>query len=140
MNYEHAPGSAAAGASRNLGPAFKWAVALNAGYVLIEAGAGSVAGSLALLADAAHNLTDVAGRLIARATTVAAKCAPAVQHTHGLGRSTIRAALVNAIAILVGIGAVVWEAVRTAATAMAVISSCHQVIPAMHLPTMSPGR
>lgn len=72
-------------AVRDLGPAFKWAVSLNVSYVLIEAVAGLTIGSLALLADAAHNLTDVAGLLIAWAAAVAA---------------------------LVGVGAVVWESVQ----------------------------
>jgi cobalt-zinc-cadmium efflux system protein len=53
---------------RDLTPAFKWAVILNAGFVLVEAGFGFATGSLALLADAAHNLTDVAGLLIAWGT------------------------------------------------------------------------
>ena len=60
----------------DLTPAFKWAVGLNAGYVLIEATAGFVTGSLALLADAAHNLTDVAGILIAWRAVAAAKRPP----------------------------------------------------------------
>jgi hypothetical protein len=51
--------------ARDLGSAFKWAVLLNVSYVLIEAAAGLTLGSLALLADAAHKLTDVAGLLIA---------------------------------------------------------------------------
>jgi cobalt-zinc-cadmium efflux system protein len=48
---------------RDLGSAFKWAIVLNATYVSIEAAAGLTIGSLALLADAAHNLTDAAGVL-----------------------------------------------------------------------------
>ena len=49
----------------DLGPAFQWAVGLNTAYVIDEGAAGWITGSLALLADAAHNLTDVAGLLIA---------------------------------------------------------------------------
>ena len=52
-------------APADLGPAFRWAVGLNTGYVIVEAVAGFLTGSLALLADAAHNLTDVAELLIA---------------------------------------------------------------------------
>jgi cobalt-zinc-cadmium efflux system protein len=48
-------------APKDLGPAFRWAVGLNTAYVIVEASAGFLTGSLALLADAAHNLTDVAG-------------------------------------------------------------------------------
>ncbi len=97
---------------RDLTPAFKWAVGLNAGYVLIEAAAGFATGSLALLADAAHNLTDVAGLLIAWGAVAAAKRPPSDRFSYGFGRSTILAALANGVAILLGVGAVVWEAVQ----------------------------
>lgn len=96
----------------DLGPAFRWAVGLNTGYVIVEGAAGWITGSLALLADAAHNLTDVAGLLIAWGAAVLAKRAVTARHTWGLGRATILAALFNAIAILVGVGAVTWEAVQ----------------------------
>jgi cobalt-zinc-cadmium efflux system protein len=96
----------------DLGPAFRWAVGLNTAYVVIEAAAGFLTGSLALLADAAHNLTDVAGLLIAWAAAVLAKRASTRAHTWGLGRATIMAALLNALAILVGVGVVIWEAAQ----------------------------
>ncbi|MEX0752723.1 MAG: cation diffusion facilitator family transporter [Xanthobacteraceae bacterium] len=99
-------------ATRDLGPAFKWAVTLNVGYVLIEAGAGFAIGSLALLADAAHNLTDVAGLLIAWGAVIATRQPPSDRFSYGLGRTTILAALANAIAILIGVGAVVLESVQ----------------------------
>lgn len=96
----------------DLGPAFRWAVGLNVGYVIVEATAGFLTGSLALLADAAHNLTDVAGLLIAWGAAVLATRAGTQAHTWGLGRATIMAAMFNAIAIIVGVGAVIWEASR----------------------------
>ena len=67
----------------DLGPAFRWAVGLNAAYVLVESSAGWITGSLALLADAAHNLTDVAGLLIAWGAAVLAKRAVTARHTWG---------------------------------------------------------
>jgi cobalt-zinc-cadmium efflux system protein len=96
----------------DLGPAFQWSVGLNTAYVIVEGAAGWVTGSLALLADAAHNLTDVAGLLIAWGAAVLAKRAASARHTWGLGRATILAALLNAVAILVGVGAVTWAAVH----------------------------
>jgi cobalt-zinc-cadmium efflux system protein len=102
------------------GPAFRWAVGLNTGYVIVEGAAGWFTGSLALLADAAHNLTDVAGLLIAWGAEVLAKRAVTARHTWGLGRATILAALFNAIAILVGVGAVTWEAVHRLSDPVAV--------------------
>lgn len=104
----------------DLGPAFRWAVGLNTSYVIVEGLAGWMTGSLALLADAAHNLTDVAGLLIAWGAAVLAKRAVTARHTWGLGRATILAALFNAIAILVGVGAVTWEAVQRLSDPVAV--------------------
>lgn len=97
-------------APANLGPAFRWAVGLNATYVVVEATAGVLTKSLALLADAAHNLTDVAGLLIAWGAAVLAKRVGSATYTFGYGRATILAAMLNAIAILVGVVVVIWEA------------------------------
>ncbi|MGE4218563.1 MAG: cation diffusion facilitator family transporter [Alphaproteobacteria bacterium] len=104
--HHHGP----AVSSADLGTAFKWAVGLNAGFVVAEAAAGFTTGSLALLADAAHNLTDVLGLLIAWGAAIATKRVPTARFTYGLGRSTILAALANAVAILLGVGGVIWEA------------------------------
>lgn len=112
-NHDHRPPA-------DLGPAFRWAVGLNTAYVIVEGAAGWFTGSLALLADAAHNLTDVAGLLIAWGAAVLAKRAVTARHTWGLGRATILAALFNAIAILVGVGAVTWEAVQRLSDPVAV--------------------
>jgi cobalt-zinc-cadmium efflux system protein len=97
-------------APNRLNAAFKWAVALNAGYIVLEVAAGLWASSLALLADAAHNLTDVAGLLLAWGASLAAQKHPTLRHTYGYGRTTILAALMNASAILGGVVWVVWEA------------------------------
>ena len=94
----------------DLGPAFRWAVGLNTTYVLVEATAGFLTGSLALIADAAHNLTDVAGLLIAWGAAVLAKRAGNATYTFGFGRATILAAMLNAVAILIGVVLVIWEA------------------------------
>ena len=99
------------GNSVDLVPAFRWAVGLNSAYVVAELIAGFLTNSLALYADAAHNLTDVAGLLIAWAATVLATRARSQRFSWGLGRATILAALGNAMAILVGVGIVIWEAV-----------------------------
>jgi len=94
----------------DLGPAFRWAVGLNTAYVLVEATAGFLTGSLALIADAAHNLTDVAGLLIAWGAAVLARRAGNAAYTFGYGRATILAAMLNAVAILIGVVMVIWEA------------------------------
>lgn len=107
MDHDHAHTHTA---PTDLGPAFRWAIGLNSIYVITEAAAGFLTGSLALLADAAHNLTGVAGLLIAWGAAVLAKWAGTKTHTWGLGRATIMAAMLNAVAILVGVGLVIWEA------------------------------
>ena len=109
MDNDHTHKSAA---DHDLGPAFRWAIILNVGYVLTEGGAGFAIGSLSLLADAAHNLTDVAGLLIAWGAVIAARKPPSDRFSYGFGRSTILAALANSIAILVGVGAVILESVQ----------------------------
>ena len=123
MAHDHAHHSPAAD---DLGRAFKWAIILNVGYVLLEGSAGFITGSLALLADAAHNLIDVGGLLIAWGAVVAAKRPPSAKFTYGLGRSTILAALMNAVAILVGAGGVILEAVHRFSESVSV--PAHSVI------------
>lgn len=117
MPHDHAHSHAA---PADLGPAFRWAVGLNTAYVIIEATAGLLTGSLALLADAAHNLTDVAGLLIAWGAAVLAKRAASARYSWGLGRATIMAAMLNALAILIGVVWVVWEAAQRFQTPVAV--------------------
>jgi cobalt-zinc-cadmium efflux system protein len=98
---------------RNLdvGTAFLCAVILNAAFVLLEALFGFWVGSLALLADAAHKLTDVFGLLIAWSAVVVARRRPTERHTYGLGRATILAALANGIILLIAVGAIAREAI-----------------------------
>lgn len=96
---------------RNFGPTFAWGIGLNAAYVVIEATFGFMIGSLALLADAAHNLTDVGGLVLAWGATVLGRRSPSERHTYGLGRASILAALGNGVALMIAVGALAWEAV-----------------------------
>jgi cobalt-zinc-cadmium efflux system protein len=92
-------------------PAFAIGVALNATFVLIEAVFGWWAGSLALLADAGHNLSDVLGLLLAWGASYLSQQRPSSRRTYGLGRTSIMAALANSLLLLVAVGAIAWEAV-----------------------------
>ncbi|WP_439154396.1 cation diffusion facilitator family transporter [Yoonia sp.] len=103
----------------DLGPAFRWAVGLNTVYVIIEVIFGLLTGSLALLADAAHNLTDVAGLLIAWGAAVLSRHPGSATYTFGYGRATILAAMLNATAILIGVVIVIWEAAHRFQTVVA---------------------
>ncbi len=91
--------------------AFAVGVALNVAYVAVEASFGFTAHSLALLADAGHNLGDVLGLLLAWAATWAGRRRPSGRWTYGFGRSTILVSLVNAVLLLLAVGAIAWEAV-----------------------------
>jgi cobalt-zinc-cadmium efflux system protein len=92
--------------------AFAIGIALNIAYVVAEAGAGLWAGSVALLADAGHNLSDVLGLAVAWGGAALARTPPSKRFTYGLKGSTILAALANALLLLVAVGAITFEAVQ----------------------------
>ncbi len=93
------------------GHAFAIGILLNTGFVLIEAGYGLASNSMALLADAGHNLSDVLGLIIAWVGVVLSKRQPTLRYTYGLRGSSILAALFNAMFLLVAVGAIAWEAI-----------------------------
>lgn len=99
-------------AQLNHNRAFAVGVALNVLYIIFEVGAGWAAGSVALLADAGHNASDVLSLLLAWGASALGRRRPTQRRTYGLRRSTILASLANAILLLVAIGAIAWEAVR----------------------------
>jgi len=94
------------------GRAFAIGIALNLGFVAAETVFGFVANSMALLADAGHNLSDVLGLVVAWAGAVMAKRAASPRFTYGLKKAPILAALANALFLLVAVGAIGAEAVR----------------------------
>ena len=94
------------------GRAFAIGIALNSAFVIIEAVYGLLSGSMALLADAGHNLSDVLGLVIAWGASIAARRPPSARFTYGLKSSTILAALANASLLLVAIGAILFEAIH----------------------------
>jgi cobalt-zinc-cadmium efflux system protein len=92
--------------------AFAIGTALNLGFVAAEIVFGLFAGSMALLADAAHNFGDVLGLLLGWGAAWLARRPPTRQRTYGWGRSSILAALLNATILLIGVGAIGVEAVH----------------------------
>lgn len=90
--------------------AFAIGIALNLGFVVVEAAYGWKVGSLALLADAGHNLSDVAGLVLAWIAALAAGRLPDHRHTYGWQRASILAAFANAVLLLVAMGSLLWEA------------------------------
>jgi cobalt-zinc-cadmium efflux system protein len=91
---------------------FAIGVALNVAYVLVQVIFGLVGHSLALLADAGHNLGDVLGLVLAWVASHLVKRPATERRTYGWRRTSIMAALLNAIFLLVTVGAITWEAIR----------------------------
>lgn len=102
-DHDHAPA--------NFDRAFAIGITLNIVFVAIEAFYGWKINSLALLADAGHNLSDVAGLVLAWGGALAIRLRPNQRHTYGWQRGTILAAFANALLLLVAMGALIWEAV-----------------------------
>jgi len=86
------------------------AVALNLVFVIVEGGFGFLSNSVALIADAGHNLSDVLGLVCAWGALILGRRRPGAKFTYGLGRSSVLAALANAVLLLVACGAIAWEA------------------------------
>ena len=86
------------------------AVALNLVFVVVEGGFGFLSNSVALIADAGHNLSDVLGLVCAWGALLLGRRPPGAKFTYGLGRSSVLAALVNAVLLLLACGAIAWEA------------------------------
>jgi cobalt-zinc-cadmium efflux system protein len=96
----------------DFGRAFAWGTMLNLGFVAVEGAAGILTDSVALLADAGHNLSDVLGLLVAWAGLELAKRPASKRFTYGLRGSSILAALANSVLLLVAVGAIGWEAIQ----------------------------
>ena len=105
-HHGHAHGPA------NYNRAFAIGIGLNTGFVIVEAYYGFVGNSLALLADAGHNLGDVLSLIMAWGAATLAKRRPTERRTYGLRRTSILASLANALLLLVAVGGIAWEAVQ----------------------------
>jgi len=103
-----------------IGRTFAVGIVLNVGFVILEALYGWRAGSLALLADAFHNLSDVGGLLLAWAGLAAGRLAPNERHTYGWRRGSILASFGNAVLLLVAMGSLAWEAAHRLRTPVAI--------------------
>jgi cobalt-zinc-cadmium efflux system protein len=99
-------------APADFGAAFAMGIALNSAFVIVEGIFGYVSNSMALVADAGHNLSDVLGLVVAWVAVILSKRAPSTRFTYGLRGSSILAALFNAVFLLVAVGAIGWEAIQ----------------------------
>ncbi|MDS1311374.1 cation diffusion facilitator family transporter [Marinobacter xiaoshiensis] len=111
-NHSHSHGHSHADHFDTHNRAFAIAVVLNLGFVIIEAVYGVLSGSLALLADAGHNLSDVLGLVMAWVASWLASRKATDRNTYGLKKTTILAALFNALFLIAAVGGIAWEAIR----------------------------
>lgn len=93
------------------GRAFVWGIALNVAFVAVESGAGLYLGSLALLSDAGHNLSDVFSLLLALFAFRMMQVKPSGKYTYGYKRMTILVSLVNALLLFAAVGVIVWGSI-----------------------------
>lgn len=111
-DHSHKHGHGHSHAPASFGRAFAVGIALNLGFVIVEATYGVIAGSMALVADAGHNLSDVLGLVIAWIASVLTTRPPSARFTYGFKSSSILAALGNAAFLLVALGAILVETIR----------------------------
>src|SRR5258707_10790713 len=112
MTHDHPHQDHGAHHRRYAGRAFAVGIGLNLAFVLVETVYGVLAHSMALLADAGHNLSDVLALTLAWGATTLARRGPSERFTYGLRSSSILVALLNAALLLVVTGGIAWEAVN----------------------------
>lgn len=122
-HHHHAPAS--------FGRAFAIGIGLNTGFVLLEAVFGLWSNSMALLADAGHNLSDVLGLVVAWAAAALAGRKPSARYTYGFKSASILAALFNAVFLLLAVGAIAWEAVMRLSAPQPVQSTTVMIVAAI---------
>ena len=111
-SHDHSHGHGHGHVPASFGRAFAVGITLNTIFVVVEVIYGWFAHSLALIADAGHNLSDVLGLFLAWGATVMARRPATTRRTYGWRRSSILAALANAALLLASVGAIAWEAVQ----------------------------
>jgi len=108
----HGHGAVHAAGGPDVRRALWWALLLTAGFAVVEAIGGWMAGSLALLSDAGHMVTDVAALGLALVANAVGRRPPSQRASYGYGRAEVLAAFVNAILMLAVVAAIAIEAVR----------------------------
>ena len=106
MAHDHSHGS------QNYGKAFGIGIALNTIYVVVELYYGFMVNSSALVADAAHNASDVFSLILAWAAIKIATKRPSKRYTYGLRKTTILASMINGLIIIAAAGLIAWDAIQ----------------------------
>lgn len=112
MAHEHHHHHPALTYDQTTGRNFILGIVLNLAFVLVEAGVGLWLGSLALLSDAGHNLSDVFSLLLALLAFRMMRIQPSQKYTYGYKRMTILVSLVNALLLFVAVAAILWSSVE----------------------------
>ncbi len=143
--HSHGPGHVHAPA--HFGKAFAIGITLNVAFVIVETAYGLLGNSMALLADAGHNLSDVLGLLVAWVAILLGSRPPSRNFTYGLRKSSILAALFNALILLVAVGGIAAEAIRrffepepVAGSTVMIVAAVGIVINAVTAALFSSGR
>lgn len=128
--HGHAHGAHAHGipASGNVGKAFLLGIVLNILFVVVEAAAGWWYNSLALLTDAGHNFTDVISLVLAFLALKLSQRKPTSRFTYGYGKTTTLVSLLNAVLLLLAVGAIGWEAIERLGTAPSINGTAISVV------------
>lgn len=103
-HHHHAPAD-------HLNRAFRFGILLNTAYVAVEATIGIVSGSMGLVADAGHNLSDVVSLILALLAFKLSKRQATSRYTYGYRKATILISLLNAVILLVAVGVIVAESI-----------------------------
>lgn len=111
-DHAHAHTHALPSGNVNLNRAFIWGIVMNLGFVIIEFVTGFLTDSLALISDAGHNLSDVASLALSLLAFRLARIKPNTRYTYGYRKSTILISLLNALVLLLAVGAIGYEAIR----------------------------
>jgi cobalt-zinc-cadmium efflux system protein len=119
-DHDHSHGHAHGLPEQGINARMGIAVALNLAFVVVEGSFGFLSNSVALIADAGHNLSDVLGLACAWTAMFLMRRPPGAKFTYGLGRSSVLAALTNAVLLLMACGAIAWEALSRLASPPAV--------------------
>ena len=121
-HHDHTP--------KDFGRAFMVGLVLNIGFVIAETAAGIIGNSMALIADAGHNAFDVVGLMVAWAGLSLAKRKPSARFTFGLGKTSVLAAFINGMLLLVAVGAITIEAVQRLMTPQPVATNMMMAVAA----------
>jgi len=115
----------------NLGNAFKIGITLNIIFVIAEATFGFLSNSMALVADAGHNLSDVLALVFSWVAVILSQRKPTLKFTYGFRRSTILIALLNTILLLAAVAFIVWETIERLGKPMEINSNSVIVVAAI---------